>query len=136
MGWTTNQTPFQTMNALVTAGAHPYAAAESLASLAHKPGVPIVLWGVLVQCTTGWNGSQNPVFEYDATPAAGSTGQTIAQAITALVAAGALQDQAVQAVHNHAWYPGQSYTRWGVMIKCTTGWNSGAPAFSVNTAPS
>jgi hypothetical protein len=136
MGWTTGQTPFQTMNALIAAGAGMYPAAESLASLAHTPGVSVVLFGVLVQCTTGWNGSNTPLFKYDATPSAGSTNQTVTQAVAALVAAGALQDQAVQAVHNHGWYPGVTLTRWGVMLKCTTGWNSGAPVFSVNTAPS
>jgi alkylhydroperoxidase/carboxymuconolactone decarboxylase family protein YurZ len=135
MGWTTGQTPAQVMTALISAGALQDQAAQAIYGLAHKPAAPAVLWGVLVQCTTGWN-SGAPLFEYDATPSAGSTGQTLNQAVTALVSAGAVQDQAVQALHSHAWYPGVTKTLWGVQVKCTTGWNSGAPVFSVNSTPS
>lgn len=136
MGWTTGQTAFQTVSALVSAGARTEQALETLSSLAHKPGVSVTRWGVLIQCTTGWNGSQSPLFEYDATPAAGSAGQTVGQAVASLVSAGALQDQAVQAIHGLAWFPGVSTTLWGVLVKCTAGWNSGSPAFSVNSTPS
>jgi hypothetical protein len=102
-----------------------------------KKNTLVSLWGVLVQCTAGWNDG-DPIFEYDLTPSfAGHTGQTLAATATALVTAGALTDQATQALHSLAWSPGKSVNLWGVLVQCTSGWNStAAPVFEYNTAAS
>jgi hypothetical protein len=136
MGWTTGKTTAQMAAVLVTAGALPDQATAALHSGAWKANAPVELWGVLVQCTSGWN-SGDPVWEYDTAPTLGTTGQTVAQMVAVLVTAGALQDQAVQAVHGLAWFPGKTFTRWGVLVECTSGWNSTTgPQFSYQTSPS
>lgn len=135
MGWTTGQTASQLVTVLQSHGATSHAAQQAVYNLAWTKSVSQVLYGVLCQCTSGWNDG-SPVFEYDATPSAGSANQTITQAVTALVSAGMRQDQAVHVVNGLAWYPGASKTCYGVLVTCTTGWNSGAPAFSVNSTPS
>ena len=76
------------------------------------------------------------MFEYDSTPAAGSANQTVAQATTTLVSAGATTDQAIQLLHSLAWTPNVIQVAWGVAVKCTSGWNTGNILFSVNNAPS
>jgi hypothetical protein len=137
MGWTTGRTTAQMVTVLVAAGALSDQATQALHSVSWKKNTPVVLWGVLVQCTGGWNDG-DPVFEYDLTPSfAGHTGQTLAQTVTALVAAGALTDQATHMLHSLAWTPNQAVSHWGVLVECTSGWNSTtAPVFEYNTAPS
>lgn len=137
MGWTTGRTTAQMAAVLVTAGATQDQAVGVLHSGGWKPNSPVNRWGVLVQCTSGWNNPGDAVWEYDITPSyAGHTGQTLAQVVTALVAAGAMVDQATQALHSLAWTPNQAVTLWGVLVQCTSGWNSSNPVFEYNTAPS
>jgi len=136
MGFTTGQTAIQMVTMLQSHGANAFDQAAGLIyNLAWTKNSPQVLFGVLCQCTTGWNDG-DPRFEYDVTPSAGSTAQSVAQAAATLVTAGALQDQALQVLHSLAWYPNTSKTLWGVLVKCTTGWNGGNPQFSVNSSPS
>ena len=135
MGWTTGQTASQLVTALQSHGADYHGAAIAVYNLAWTKNVPQVLFGVLCQSTSGWNDGA-PVFQYDATPSAGSTGQTLTQATATLVSAGMRSEQAQHVLHGLAWKPGASKTCYGVLVTCTTGWNSGAPAFSVNNAPS
>lgn len=75
MAYTTGASLATTNGILVTAGATVDAANNALSALATGAptpvGTPILLWGVLVKCTTGWGvalGGTNPVFSYDATP--------------------------------------------------------------------
>jgi hypothetical protein len=63
----TSQTIAQTAAALVTAGARPEQATHALHSLGWQPNRPTTLWGVFVECTTGWNGVA-PVYEYTTSP--------------------------------------------------------------------
>lgn len=136
MGWTTGKTTAQMVTVLTGAGALTDQALTALHSLAHRPNRITELWGTLVQCTSGWN-TGDPVFEFDSTPAFGNTNQTLAQVTAALVTAGALQDQAVNALHGLAWQPNQPSTLWGVLVKCTSGWNTTAsPVFSYTANPS
>ena len=65
----TAKTLAQTAAVLVTAGAISDQASAVLHSLAWNPGRPVILWGVLVQCTSGWNATAAPVFSYTTTPA-------------------------------------------------------------------
>ncbi len=135
MGWTTGRTLAQTAAALVTVGAMTDQAAQALHSAAYYPGKLTSLWGVLVQCTSGWN-SGDPVFEYDTNPGFAQTGKTLAQTAAALVTAGALTDQATAVLHTLAWKPGTVLPLWGVLVQCTSGWNSGDPVFKYATSPS
>lgn len=135
MGWTTGQTPIQLVTVLQSHGADFHSAAIAVYNLAWTKNVPKVLFGVLCQSTSGWNDGA-PVFQYDATPAAGSTNQTLTQAAATLVSAGMRSEQAAAVLHNLAWSPSASQTHYGCLITCTTGWNSGAPVFSINNAPS
>lgn len=135
MGWTTGRTTAQMITVLVAAGALTDQAASALASIAHKKNAPVCVWGTLVQCTAGWNDG-DPVFEYDSTPVV-TANRTFAQAVTDLTGAGATTDQAIQALHSLAWTPNVYKTVWGVVVKCTSGWNSTtAPVYSTATAPS
>lgn len=137
MGWTTGRTTAQMAAVLVTAGALPDQATGVLHSGGWKKNSPVTLWNVLVQCTGGWNDAADAVWEYDITPSLANTSQTVAQMIAVLVTAGALQDQAANEVHGLAWYPGQTLTRRGVLVKCTSGWNATTgPLFSYTTSPS
>lgn len=136
MGWTTGKSTAQMAAVLVTAGALQDQAVSALHAGAWKAGVVQELWGVLVQCTSGWN-SGDPVWEYDISPTLSNTNQTLAQMTTALVTAGALKDQATQALYGLAWKPNTSITLWGVLVQCTSGWNAtAAPVFSYTTSPS
>jgi hypothetical protein len=136
MGWTTGKSTAQMAAVLVTAGALQDQANNALHSGGWKANVPVELWGVLVQCTNGWNGG-DPVWEYDNSPTLSNTNQTVTQMVAALVSAGAIQDQAVQVCHALAWTPNKPVTRWGVLVQCTSGWNStAAPVYSYTTSPS
>jgi hypothetical protein len=137
MGFTTGKNTAQMAAVLVTAGALPDQALGVLHSTAWKKNTPVVLWGVLVQCTAGWTDG-DPMFEYDLTPSfAGHTGQTLAATAAALVTAGALTDQAAHVLHSLAWTPNQAVQHWGVLIECTSGWaTTTAPVFEYSTAPS
>jgi hypothetical protein len=134
MGWTTGKSTAQMAAVLVTAGALQDQAVQALHSGSWKPGTVMELWGVLVQCTSGWN-SGDPVWEYDTAPSLSNTSQTLAATAAALVTAGALTDQASAVLHSLAWTPNVSVTRWGVLVKCTTGWNGGDPRFSYTSSP-
>lgn len=77
MAYTNNQTTAQTITAIQSANATaPYDAVNNaLSGLATGAptaiGSPVLLWGVLVKCTTGYGsaaGGTTPVFSYDATP--------------------------------------------------------------------
>jgi hypothetical protein len=137
MGWTTGRTTAQMTAVLVTAGALQDQAVGVLHSGAWKKNTPVTLWGVLVQCTAGWNDGGDAVWEYDITPSLAQTGKTLAQAAAALVTAGALADQASAVLHSLAWKPGTYTTLWGVLVECTSGWNSTTgPVFSYTTSPS
>lgn len=130
MAWTTNQTTAQMVTVLTAAGALPDQAKTALAGLAHKPGKVAVLWGVTAECTSGWN-SGDPLFEYELAPAFTSTGQSLAQMVTALTARGANAYQATEFLHDTAWSPGKSVSFFGALVQCTNGWNSGpAPLYS------
>ena len=136
MSWTTGKNTAQMAAVLVAAGALQDQALQALHGGAWKPGVPVELWGVLVECTSGWN-SGDPVWEYDTSPSFASTGKTLAQTVAALVAAGALQDQATQFLHGLAWTPSKPVTAWGVLVECTSGWNvTTAPVYEYSTSPS
>jgi hypothetical protein len=63
----TNQTLAQAAAALVTAGALADQATAAVHSLAWTPNRAVNLWGVFVQCTSGWN-SGAPVFQYSTSP--------------------------------------------------------------------
>jgi hypothetical protein len=137
MGFTTGRTTTQMAAVLVTAGALNDQALTALASAGHKPNSPVTLWGVLVQCTSGWNNPGDAVWEYDITPSFTQTGKTLAQTAAALVTAGALADQAAAVLHSLAWKPGTAITLWGVLVECTSGWNATTgPVFEYSTAPS
>jgi hypothetical protein len=76
MAYTASASFATTVGILVTAGAATDAANNALSSLAAAAttpiGTPVLLWGVLVKCTTGWGstpGGTPPVFSYDASPA-------------------------------------------------------------------
>ena len=137
MGWTTGRNTAQMAAVLVTAGALADQAVQVLHSTAWKKNTIVILWGVLVQCTSGWNDG-DPMFEYDLTPSyAGHTGQTLAATAAALVTAGALTDQATQVLHSLAWTPNRAVSLWGLLVECTSGWSStAAPVFEYSTAPS
>lgn len=64
-----------------------------------------------------------------------TTGKTITQTAAVLVTAGALQDQAVTALHTLAWAKQKPHILWGVLIQCTSGWNTGDPVFEYDIAP-
>jgi hypothetical protein len=133
--WTTGRTTAQMITVLTAAGALADQASTALHSGAWAPNQPAELWGVLVQCTKGWN-SGDPVWEYDITPSLAQTGKTMAQTAAVLVTAGALSDQAQQALHGLAWKPGSYLTLWGVLVTCTSGWNATTgPVFSYTTNP-
>jgi hypothetical protein len=137
MGFTTGRTTAQMAAVLVTAGALMDQALTSLASAGHKPNNPVTLWGVLVQCTSGWNNPGDAVWEYDITPSFTQTGKTLAQTAAALVTAGALADQASAVLHSLAWRQGSAITLWGVLVECTSGWNATtSPVFEYSTSPS
>ena len=138
MGFTTGKTTAQMVTVLMTAGALYDQALSALHSGAWKPNAALTLWGVLVQCTSGWNNPGDAVWEYDLTPSfAGHTGQTLTATVAALVTAGALADQALGVLHSLAWNPNKAATLWGVYVECTSGWNStGTPVFEYNTSPS
>jgi hypothetical protein len=122
---------------LVAAGALQDQAVTALHSGAWKPNAANELWGVLVECTSGWNNPGDAVWEYDTAPSLANTGKTLAQTSAVLVTAGALADQANNALHGLAWKPTTALTLWGVLVECTSGWNStGNPVFSYTTAPS
>lgn len=136
MSWTTGKTTAQMAAVLVTAGALQDQAVAALHSGAWAPNAVVDLWGVLVQCTKGWN-SGDPVWEYDSTPSYSQSSKTMAQTVAVLVTAGALTDQATTALFNLAWTPGTQLTLWGVLVKCTSGWNATTgPVFSYTTSPS
>lgn len=133
--WTTGKTTAQMAAVLVTAGALQDQALVALAGIAHKPNVITELWGVLVQCTSGWN-SGDPVWEYDIAPSYAQTNQTLAATAAVLVTAGARSEQATQVLHSLAWKPNVATTLWGVLVMCTSGWNStAAPVFEYTTTP-
>ena len=134
MGWTTGQSLPAMTTVLVAAGAKTDAAQTALHDLAQTPGVSVVLWNNLVQATSGINGTLT--FQYDSTLSYSQTNQTLAQVVTALVAAGARSDQASQYLHTLAHKPNTPTLLWGVMVTCTGGWNTGAPVFSYTTNPS
>jgi len=78
MAYTNTQGLAATLAAIQTANANAATdavtnALSSLATAATTPiGTPVLLWGVLVKCTTGWGsvpGGTIPVFSYDAAPA-------------------------------------------------------------------
>lgn len=136
MSWTTGKTTAQMAAVLVTAGALQDQAIGALHSGGWKASTPLELWGVLVQCTSGWNGG-DPVWEYDTAPTYANTGKTVAQTVAALVAAGALQDQAQHTVFGLAWTPNVPVIHWNTLVKCTSGWNATTgPVFSYTTSPS
>lgn len=134
MGWTTGKTLAQMTTTLVAAGALTDQAQTALMALAFTPNVPLMLWGILVQCTAGWM-SGAPAFEYDSTPST-TAGQTLSQMVTTLVTAGARSEQATHVLHGLAWKPGVPGTFWGVLVECTSGWNAGAPVYEYNSTPS
>jgi hypothetical protein len=137
MGWTTGRSTAQMAAVLVTAGALADQALTALHSGAWRKNTPAELWGVLVQCTSGWNDAADAVWEYDITPSLANTNKTLAQTAAVLVTAGALSDQAAQALHGLAWKPNAALTLWGVLVTCTSGWNATAnPVFSYTTTPS
>jgi hypothetical protein len=138
MAWTTGRTTAQMAAVLVTAGALSDQAVNALHSGAWKPGQVQTLWGVLIQCTSGWNNPGDAVWEYNTAPAFANTAKTLAQTAAVLVTAGAIFDQAVNALHSLAWVPGKPFTLWGVLVECTAGWNTsaGAPVFEYTVAPS
>lgn len=137
MGFTTGRTTAQMAAVLVTAGALNDQALTALGSAGHKPNNPVTLWGVLVECTSGWNNPGDAVWEYDITPSFTQTGKTLAQTAAALVTAGAQTDQASQVLHSLAWKPNSAITLWGVLVECTSGWNSTtSPVFEYSTSPS
>lgn len=133
--FTTGRTTAQMITVLMTAGALYDQAAQALHSGAWKANTPVNLWGVLVQCTSDWNHG-DAVWEYDIAPSYAQTAKTLAQTAAALVTAGAITDQASQALHSLAWTPNKPVTLWGVLVQCTTGWNgSAAPVFEYTTSP-
>jgi hypothetical protein len=137
MAFTTGRTTAQMAAVLVTAGALPDQALGVLHSGGWAKNVPQELWGVLVQCTSGWNDGGDSVWEYDTSPSYTHTGQTFAQAQAALVAAGALTDQAQHTLGGLAWTPNIPVIHWNTLIKCTSGWNATTgPVFSYTTSPS
>ena len=135
--WTTGRTTAQTAAVLVTAGALPDQALSALHSGAWRKNAPVTLWGVLVQCTGGWNDAGDAVWEYDIAPSFAQTAKTAAQTAAVLVTAGAVSsDQASAVLHSLAWNPGRPVTLWGVLVQCTSGWNAtAAPVFSYTTTP-
>lgn len=136
MGWTTGQNTAAMITVLKTAGALQDQAQSALASLAHRPNTLAELWGVLVQCTTGWNAG-DPMYEYDTSPSLANTGKTFAQMVTALTGAGATTDQATQILHGLAWFPNKPFNYFGLLLECTSGWNSTtAPVYSYTSNPS
>lgn len=138
MSWTTGRTTAQMTTVLVTAGALTDQALGALHSGAWVSGVAQELWGVLVKCTSGWNGG-DPVWEYDTAPSFTQTGKTLAQTAAVLVTAGAILDQASAVLHSLAWTPGKPTILWGVLVECTTGWNGSAttgPVFEYSPSPS
>lgn len=135
MAFTTGRTTAQMTAVLVTAGALQDQAVSALHGSAWKPNQVQELWGVLVECTSGWN-SGDPVWEYNTAPSFSQTGKTLAQTAAVLVTAGAIQDQAITALHSLAWNTGKSVTLWGVLVQCTSGWNAGAPVYEYTTSPS
>ena len=137
MAWTaTGRTTAQMAAVLVTAGALADQASTALHSGAWKKNTPVNLWGVLVQCTSAWNDG-DAVWEYDTAPTYAQTAKTLAQTAAALVTAGALADQASAVLHSLAWTPNKPTAFWGVLVHCTSGWNSTAsPVFEYTTSPS
>lgn len=77
MAYTTGAGTAATLAAIQTANATAQTdavtnALSSLASAWTTPiGTPVLMWGILVKCTTGWGstpGGTLPVFAYDASP--------------------------------------------------------------------
>lgn len=76
MAFTNTQSTAQTLAAIQTANtaAATDAVSNALSSLAAGNttpiGTPVLLWGVLVKCTTGYGGipATTPVFSFDASP--------------------------------------------------------------------
>ncbi len=77
MAYTTSQTPAQVTTAIQTANTSAQfdAIQNALSGLAQGQvtpvGTPVLLWGVLVKCTTGYGstpGGTTPVYAYDASP--------------------------------------------------------------------
>lgn len=135
MGFTTGKTTAQMAAVLVTAGALPDQAIQVLHSGGWKANQPQEYWGVLVQCTADWN-KGDAVWEYDISPSYANTSKTLAQTAAALVTAGAGTDQATQVLHSLAWTPNKQVTLWGVLVQCTSGWNSTtAPVYQYSTSP-